>query len=57
MKKNPHKDEKLPSMKMKIDRNYKTECWPKSIMGIINWLPLFYIMEFNVDRIDNDKYL
>ena len=29
--KNLHKDEKLPSIKKKIDHNYKTDCWPKGI--------------------------
>ena len=50
-----HKDEKLPSMKNKMYRNYKTECWPKSIMESVNWLPFLDIMEFTVDRINNDK--
>ena len=53
--KNIHKDEKLPSMKKKIDRNYKTECWPKSIMESLNWLPFIDIMEFTADKIRNDK--
>ena len=30
--KNRYKDEKLPSIKKKIDRNYKTEYCPKSIL-------------------------
>ena len=49
--KNPHKYEKLTSMKKKIDRNYKTGCWPKSIMESLNWLPFLDIMEFT------DKYI
>ena len=36
--KNKHKYEKLPSMKNKIDLNYKTDCWPKRIMEGLNWL-------------------
>ena len=35
--KDEHKDENLPSMKKKIDRNHKTECWPKIIMKSLNW--------------------
>ena len=31
-KNNLNQDDKLPSTKKKIDRNYKTDCWPKSIM-------------------------
>ena len=53
--KNIHKDEKLPSIKKKIDRNHKTECWPKSIMEILNWLPFLDIIEFTTDRIKNNK--
>ena len=34
-KKNLNQDEKLPSTKNKIDCNYKTYCWPKSIMEIL----------------------
>ena len=37
--KNLQKDEKLPSMKKKIDRNYKAELWINIIMENINWLP------------------
>ena len=44
-------------MKKKIDRNYKTECWPKSMMGSLNWLPFPDIMELNADKIKNDKNL
>ena len=55
--KNLHKDEKLPSIKKKIDCNYKTECWPKSITESLNWLPFLEIMDFTVDRIENDKNL
>ena len=40
-----------------MDRNYKTECWPKSKMEIINWLPFPDIMEFTADKINNDKNL
>ena len=29
--KNLNQEEKLPSMKKKVYRNYKTDCWPKSI--------------------------
>ena len=50
-----HKDDKLPSMKKKIDRDYKTECWPKIIIEILNWLPFLDIMEFTVNKIKNDK--
>ena len=53
--KNLHTDEKLPLMKKKIDSNYKTECWPKSIMESLNWLPFLDIMEFTADSINNDK--
>ena len=42
-------------MKKKIDRNYKTECWPKSIMESLNWLPFLDIMEFTAYKIKNDK--
>ena len=55
--KNLHKDENLPSTKKKIDPNYKTEFWPKSIMESVNWLPFIYIVEFIADRIENDKNL
>ena len=55
MKKIPHKDETLPSTKKKMDRNYKTECWPKIIIESLNWLPFIDIMEFTADRIKNDK--
>ena len=41
--KNLHKDANLPSMKKKIDRNYKTECWPKIIMEGLNLLPIIGI--------------
>ena len=41
---NLHKDEKLPSIKEKIDHNYKTEFWPKSIMESLNWFPCLDIM-------------
>ena len=34
---NLHKDEKLTSMKKKVDRNYKTECW-KSHNGKSQWV-------------------
>ena len=53
--KNLHKDEKLPSMKKKIDLNYKTELWPKSIMKSLNWLTSVDIMQFTVDMRENDK--
>ena len=53
--KNLNQDEKLPSTKKKIDRNYKTDCWQKSIMVNINWFPFIYVMEFTADKIDNDK--
>ena len=36
-KKSLHKDEKLTSMKKKVDRNYKTECW-KSHNGKSQWV-------------------
>ena len=39
-------------MKKKID---KTECWPKIIMGSLNWLPFIDIIEFTADKIENDK--
>ena len=55
--KNSHKDEKLPSTKKKIDRNYKAESWPKSIMESVNWLPILDIMEFTEDKIKNNKNL
>ena len=42
-------------MKKKIDRNYKTECWPKNVMESLNWSPFLDIMEFTADRIKNDK--
>ena len=42
-------------MKKKTDRNYKNECWPKSIMESLNQLPFLDIMEFTTDRINNDK--
>ena len=42
-------------MNKKIDCNYKTEFWPKSIMEILNWLPFIDIMEFTADKINNDK--
>ena len=54
--KNRYKDEKLPSIKKKIDRNDKTEYWPKIIKESLHWL-LFYIIEFTTDRIENDKNL
>ena len=42
-------------MKKKIDCNYKTEYWPKSIMESLNWLPFLDIMEFTAYKIKNDK--
>ena len=42
-------------MKKKIEHNYKTEFWPKIIMVSLNWLPFLGIMEFTVDKINNDK--
>ena len=42
-------------MKKKIDRNYKTECWPNRIMESINLLPFPDIMEFTVGRMNNYK--
>ena len=36
MKINLYKYEKLPSIKNKIDRNYKTEHFPKSIVESLN---------------------
>ena len=42
-------------MRKKIDCNYKTECWTKSIMEILNWLYFLDIMEFTTNRINNDK--
>ena len=44
-------------MRKKIDRNYKTECWPKKIMESLNWLPFLDIMQFTADSIKNDKIL
>ena len=44
-------------MKKKIDRNYKTESWPKSIMESLNWLRFLDIMQSTVDEIKNDKNL
>ena len=41
-------------MKKKIDCNYKIDCYTKSIMEILNWLPFSYIMEFTADKIKND---
>ena len=35
--KNLYKDEKLPSIKKKIDCNDKTEYWPKLIVESLNW--------------------
>ena len=55
--KNIHKDEKLPSMKKKIDSNYKTECWPKIRAENLIWLPFIDIMDFTTDSINNDKNL
>ena len=55
--KNLNQDEKLPSMKNKIDRNYKTDCWSKIIMEYLNWLPILDFMEFTADKIENDKNL
>ena len=52
-----YKDEKLPSIKKKIDRNYKTDYWPKRIVESLNWLPFLDIVEFTADRIENDKNL
>ena len=40
-----------------MDRNYKTECFPKSIMESLNWLPFFNIMEFTAYSTENDKNL
>ena len=53
--KNLYKDEKLPSIKKKIDVNDKAEYWPKSIVESLHWLPFLDIMDFTSDRIDNDK--
>ena len=50
-----YKDEKLLSIKKKIDLNDKTEYWPKIIMESLNWLPFLDIMEFTADNIKNDK--
>ena len=50
-KNNQDQDEKLPSMKNKIDRNDKTDCWTKNIMENLNWLPFIYVMELTVDKI------
>ena len=55
--KNLIKDEKLPSIKNKIDCNDKTEYRPKSIMGSLNWLPFIDTIECTADRIENDKNL
>ena len=41
-------------MKKKIDRNYKTDFWPKSITLNLNWLPFLDVMEFTAYKIDND---
>ena len=53
-KKNLNQDEKLPSMKYKIDRKYKTDCWPKIVMESLNWLTFLKITELTSDRINND---
>ena len=53
---NLYQDVKISSIKKNIDRNHKTEYWPTNIKEILNWLP-FSIMEFNTDRIENDKNL
>ena len=50
-----YKDVKLPSIRKKIDRNDKTEYWPKSIVESLNWLTLLDITEFTTDRIENDN--
>ena len=42
-------------MNKKIDSNYTTEFWPKSIMESLNWLPFINITEFTADSINNDK--
>ena len=47
--------EELPSTTKKIDRNYKTDCWPKSIMESLNWLPFIDTMEFTSEKMNNDK--
>ena len=52
--KNLHKDEKLPSIKQKIDRNDKTEYWPKLIMESLNWINFLDIMDFTENKIEND---
>ena len=52
-----YKDENVPSIKKKIDRNDKTEYWPKSIVGSLNWLTFIDIMQSTADKIDNDKYI
>ena len=52
--KNLYKDEKLPSIKKKIDRNYKTDCWPKIITESLDWLDFLDVMEFTSYKIDND---
>ena len=41
-------------MKRKIDRNYKTDYSPKSIMESLNWLPFIYVMDLTADKIEND---
>ena len=41
-------------LKKKIDRNYKTDCWPKIITERLNWLPFLDFMEFTVDKMEND---
>ena len=56
-KKNLNQDEKLPSMKRKIDRNYKTDCWEKLIMESLNWLSFLDIMDSTSEKINNDTNL
>ena len=54
---NLNQDVKIPSIKKTCYRNNKPEYWPTIIKESLNWLPFIYIMEFALDRIDNDKLL